>query len=687
VKLLASWRFDSGLSSERMLFRKAKPYLIALLTVAAATALRLALIPLLGTHSLPFLTYFAAVLLSAWFGGLPGGICAGFLSVLAVHFAFVAPQPGTFLSPAAAAAAMAVFGLDIGLILYINYAYRRATAEQKEHEWQIRQQLQAMELLNDVGQTCLRAGISFEDSLGEVVEAAIALTGAAKGTLQLFDDSCHGLKLVAQRGFEEPFLRYFDVVTTQGSVCELAMKSRRRASITDLANSAELASTASLQVLLDAGVQAVQSTPLISSAGNLLGMISTHYAAPAEPTQQQLALVDLLARQTADFLERKQAERALRASEVQLRQILNAVPTGITRCSRDLRYLAANPAYAAISKVPLDQIVGRTILEVLGAEGWDAIRPYVERVLAGEDVEYETEVPSGTAGLRFLHVIYTPEKDEQGQVSGWIASVTDMTAFREAKKNLARLERLAAAGQLAATLAHEINNPLNAVMNCLYILQTGARDEESKKSLVDAASAELTRMGRIVNQSLSYYRTGTAPQKVDLAALIQDSLQIFANRLEHSGIRARRKVYPAPAVMGFPNEFRQVIDNLLLNAMEAMPRGGVLSITVRPSILWPSGESGVRVTIADTGCGMHPAILDKIFDPFFTTKAEKGTGLGLWVVRGILMKHGASIRVRTSSNPERTGTVISFHCPAPPVANKKAVPVPEAALSGSMIEL
>jgi PAS domain S-box-containing protein len=669
-----------------MLFRKAKPYLVALLTVAAATALRLVLIPLLGPHRLPFLTYFAAVLLSAWFGGMAGGISAGFLSILAAHLAFVAPQPGAFLSPAGAAAAMAVFGLDIGLILYINYAYRRATAEQKEHERQIRQQLQAMELLNAVGQTCLRAGNSFEDSLGEVVEAAIALTGATKGNLQLFEDSCHGLKLVAQRGFEEPFLSYFDIVTTQGSVCELAMKSRQRTVVTDVANNAALAGTASLQVLLDAGVRAAQSTPLISSAGNLLGMISTHYAAPAEPTQQQLALVDLLARQTADFLERKQAERALRASEVQLRQILNAVPTGITRCSRDLRYLAANPAYAAISKTPVDQIVGRTILEVLGAEGWNAIRPYVERVLAGEEVEYEAEVPSGTAGLRFLHVIYTPETDEQGQVSGWIASVTDLTAFREAKRNLARLEKLAAAGQLAATLAHEINNPLNAAINCIYILQTGACDEESKKSLVDAASAELARMGRIVNQSLSYYRTGTAPQKVDLAALIQDSLQIFANRLEHSGIRARRKVYPAPAVMGFPNEFRQVIDNLLLNAMEAMPRGGMLSIAVHPSTLWPCGESGVRVTIADTGCGVHPTIMDKIFDPFFTTKAEKGTGLGLWVVRGILMKHGASIRVRTSSHPERTGTVISFHCPAPPLTNKKAVPVPEAALSGSMIE-
>ncbi|HEV2325925.1 MAG TPA: DUF4118 domain-containing protein [Terracidiphilus sp.] len=192
-----------------MLFRTLKPYIVAILAVAAATALRFVLIPLLGPHSLPFLTYFAAILLAAWFGGMRGGIAASVLSVIAAHYVFVAPRFSAFPTPAAASAAFAVFLLDIGLILYINYAYRRATAEQKHHEAQINSQLHAMELLNAVGQRCLRAGDNLQSALDDVVEAAIELTGAAKGNLQLFDSSCDGLKLAAHRGFEQPFLNFF----------------------------------------------------------------------------------------------------------------------------------------------------------------------------------------------------------------------------------------------------------------------------------------------------------------------------------------------------------------------------------------------------------------------------------------------------------------------------------------------
>lgn len=170
----------------------------------------------------------------------------------------------------------------------------------------------------------------------------------------------------------------------------MAMKSRQRVIVSDVAHCEALAGTSSLQVLLEAGVRAVQSTPLISSSGNLLGIISTHYPVPTVPAGHQLTLLDLLARQIADFLERKQAERALHASEVQLRQLLNTVPTGIIRCSRDLRYLSANPAYAAIVGLPVDKIVGSSLIEVLGIEGWNTIRPAIERAIAGERVEYET---------------------------------------------------------------------------------------------------------------------------------------------------------------------------------------------------------------------------------------------------------------------------------------------------------
>ena len=538
------------------------------------------------------------------------------------------------------------------------------TTRHKDRQEQLGSQLDAMARLNAIGQLCLRSGKEIDGVLGEVVETAVFLTGADKGNLQLFDAACDGLKLVAHRGFKDPFLKFFHVVTIQAAVCELAMRSRRRVIVPDITKSEVLVGSSSLQILLEAGVRAVQSTPLVSSSGMLLGMISTHYSVPTEPTEPQLALMDLLARQTADYIERKQAERALRASAEQLRQFVNAVPSGITRCSCDLRYLSANQGYAAIVGLPLDQIVGRPIIEVMGAEAFETIRPKIERVLHGDRIEYEADVPFSAAGHRYLHVVYTPETDEHGDVIGWIASVMDITAFRQAQDRLAKVEKLAAAGQLAASLAHEINNPLNAVLNCLYLLEAGTSDDETTKNLINAASKELARLGRIVNQSLSYYRAGTVVQKIDLALLVRESLHVFADKFEHSGIKINEKVNVTPVILGYPDEIRQVIDNLLLNAVEAMPQGGSLSVAVRPSRSWRSAVNGVRLTIADTGCGITARTQERIFEPFFTTKAEKGTGLGLWVVRGILSKHGATIQVRSSSKPSRSGTVISILYPA-----------------------
>lgn len=523
--------------------------------------------------------------------------------------------------------------------------------------------IHALEVLNQVGQRCVRPGNDFEGCLAVIVDAAITLTAAEKCTVQVWDNDIGALKLVAHRGFNRPFLQFFDLVSTQGSVCESAMSLRARVVVPDITYSKILAGTPSLRVLLEAGLRAVQSTPLISSSGALLGMISTHYTIPTDPPKWRLTLMDLLARQTADYLERKHAERALKTSEDDLRRFVNAVPTAIIRCSRDLRYLSANTACAEILGLPLDQIIGKRIIDVLGSEAFEAIRPRIERVLRGERVEYEGELPYRSPhGPRYVHVIYIPESNENGDVVGWISSVTDMTDFREAEQRLAKMEKLAAAGQLAASLAHEINNPLSAVTNCLYLLQQQNNGRQTTKDLLDLASNELARVGRIVSQSLSYYRVDDVAQKLDIALLIRDSMQIFHKKFHQANVQVKVKFSIVPAIVGYPDEMRQVIDNLFLNAVQSMPRGGALTIALHPS-RWLSGMNGVRLTIADTGCGMTRTVQKNIFQPFFTTKTDKGTGLGLWVVKGILSKHGATIHVRSSNKPGKSGTIVSILCP------------------------
>jgi PAS domain S-box-containing protein len=343
-----------------------------------------------------------------------------------------------------------------------------------------------------------------------------------------------------------------------------------------------------------------------------------------------------------------------------------------------LRYLTANSAYAEIAGLPLEQIVGHRIIDVIGPDAWETIRPYVERVQNGERVEFETLVPYSAAGPRHIHVVGMPEKEGE-EVVGWVGSVSDITEFKRVEKQLQEMEKVAAAGQLAASLAHEINNPLEAVINVLYLLAGRSDLDPAATGLISIATNEVTRVARIVRQSLSYYRAGTAAKEVDLAALIEESLQVFNDKLQRAGIRIRKKIKPGTSIVGFADEIRQVVDNLLVNAVEATQRGGRLALALRDAHSWKSpSQPGARLTIADNGCGISKAYLARVFEPFFTTKAEKGTGLGLWVVKGIVKKHGGSIKIRSTDVAPRSGTAIAIFWPYA----VKARPTSQLARSG-----
>jgi PAS domain S-box-containing protein len=372
----------------------------------------------------------------------------------------------------------------------------------------------------------------------------------------------------------------------------------------------------------------------------------------------------LLVGKAINITEMKRAEEKIAASSAQLRRFLETAACGLTRCSRDLDYLSANSAYAAIAGLPLDQIVGRPIFDVIGVEGWETIRPYVEQVLRGERVEFETVLPFAAAGPRHLHVAYMPEKEGQ-EVVGWVASVTDITEFKRVEKQLREVEKMAVAGQLATSLAHEINNPLSAVMNVLYLL-TGRSDlDPEAASLISTANNQIERVARIVKQSLSYYRVGIVAREVDLSTLMEESLQVFNDKFQRACIAISKKIMPGTSIIGFADEIRQVVDNLLVNSVEATSRGGRLALHLRSSRCWKNrSQLGARLTIADNGCGIPNAYLAKVFEPFFTTKGEKGNGLGLWVVKGIVEKHGGSIKIRSTDAAGRSGTVVSIFWPA-----------------------
>jgi signal transduction histidine kinase len=292
------------------------------------------------------------------------------------------------------------------------------------------------------------------------------------------------------------------------------------------------------------------------------------------------------------------------------------------------------------------------------------------------------ERPIGTATLVRAVEVAVRSRRRQYQVRDLIRESEEQIAalkenartIRMQEERLRKVEKLAAAGQLAASLAHEINNPLTSVTNTLFILQNFSSLSHDTTLLVATASEELARVSRIVKQSLSYYRVNQEPKEVDLALIVHESLRIFEEKFRKAELQVRSRIRPL-SIFGFGDEIRQAIDNLLLNAIEATPKGGRLAVSLQRSHdRKDQKEPGVaRLTIADSGMGIGREQFPRLFEPFFTTKAEKGNGLGLWVVRNIVTKHEGNIRIRSSTRPCSRGTVVSILWPAHPVAEMHPV--------------
>jgi signal transduction histidine kinase len=235
---------------------------------------------------------------------------------------------------------------------------------------------------------------------------------------------------------------------------------------------------------------------------------------------------------------------------------------------------------------------------------------------------------------------------------------------------LRRAEQLAAAGKLAASISHEINNPLEAVTNLLYLAKLAPELTPETQSRLEVADKELQRLSHIARTSLRFYRQTSSPSATSVKELFQAVLMVFQSRITQNSITVRTNFVEAPDLYCYPGELQQVFTNLIANSLDALPAAGTLAIFVRPSHGGRDWEQeGIRVVIADNGTGMDAGTLTRAFEPFFTTKNETGTGLGLWVSKGIVDKHHGSIGV--ASAPGR-GTVMSLFFPYDGVRSKQA---------------
>jgi len=253
------------------------------------------------------------------------------------------------------------------------------------------------------------------------------------------------------------------------------------------------------------------------------------------------------------------------------------------------------------------------------------------------------------------------------QVNGAVIVLRDMTVQRQSERTLQSTEKLASIGRIAATVAHEIHNPLDALGNLLYLIEHSHDLSDSNKTYVRLAREELERVTSISEQMLTFSRETRQPVEISLTEVMENVLTLYAARIRRMGVVVVRNFAPSGAVKVFPGEMRQVFSNLIGNALDAMNGPGKLILSIDQTRDW-NDESGsaVRVMVCDNGPGVPEEVRDKLMDPFVTSKGEKGTGLGLWVCRGIVEKYHGRLRFRTSTRSGHSGTCFSVVLPASP---------------------
>ncbi|MGC2617900.1 MAG: PAS domain-containing protein [Acidobacteriaceae bacterium] len=356
----------------------------------------------------------------------------------------------------------------------------------------------------------------------------------------------------------------------------------------------------------------------------------------------------------------QQAERRL----AEIESLYRTAPIGLALFdTKDYRYLRLNDLQAAFFGLKPEQVVGRTLTEMAPIEG---LRELFDQVRDGQPVinfPLEGELVTDPGTHRYWTVSYYPVLAADGSVQAITAASLEVTAQKKGELALIQSEKLAVVGRMAASIAHEINNPLESVTNLIYLAER-SNDLGEIKEFVQTAERELRRVSAIANQTLRFHRQSSSPQAITAALLMESVVVMFQSRLVNVGIEVEQRQRAAQAVSCFEGEIRQVLSNLVSNAIDVMAhQGGRMLLRSRVGTHWPTGRRGVVMTVADTGEGMAEAAQEHIFEPFYTTKGANGTGLGLWVSSEIVARHQGALRFRSSQRKGSSGTVFSVFLP------------------------
>ena len=380
-------------------------------------------------------------------------------------------------------------------------------------------------------------------------------------------------------------------------------------------------------------------------------------------TKQNLArlipVVDRELREAATRRSRVAAERALALSQARFHDLVDAMPLGLLISQSSGRITYANARAERLLGYDESRLLSGEI--TLGDVCKILKEPFrlLEQRAAEEPFEAVCCTVSGASietlvGLAFLDGSQQTQVQGQRELAVFIA---DLSHQKRSEEVLRRTEKLAVAGRLAASIAHEINNPLAAITNCLYLVEQSQMDE-SGRAYLQIAQKELDRVAQITVQTLRFHRQSSRPVSTELGDLVETVLALFESRIRRQKIEVERRFRATSPIFAYEGEVRQVIVNLLGNAIDAMPGGGCLALRKVETHDRVTNTPALALTVCDTGSGMSEQTIQHLFEPFFSTKGVTGTGLGLWVSKEIVDRHHGTIRVRsrkaTAERPGRT---------------------------------
>ncbi len=475
------------------------------------------------------------------------------------------------------------------------------------------------------------------------------------------------LLLRAGVGWKQGYVGTATVAVDPDSQAGYTLESKRRLIVDDLRE--ELPFKPS-QLLLDHGIVSSVAVIIPGSTGPF-GLLGAYSSTQRDFTQEDINFLQAIANIIAIAVQRNHDEQAIRRSEAHFRGLLESAPDAIVIVNSAGEIQLVNKETEKLFGYSRDELLGQRI-ELLVPERYRQYHP-------GHRGDYfaEPRVRPMGVGLELfgrrkdgselpVEISLSPMQSPEGTLV--TAAIRDVSERRksdeqikllnaELEEALRRSDRLASTGRLLASLAHEINNPLDSISNILFMLQSEAATTKRQQDLVSLASQELDRLVTITRQTLAPHRQTLQAVVVPVNQLLDAACEPYARKLQQAGIEVIRSYESEAEVKVFAGELRQVINNLISNSIDAMPNGGRLYLETRVH------EPNLQIKVGDTGHGIRSEYLDEIFKPFFTTKGERGLGVGLWVSHRIIEKLGGTIEVSTSTRPENHGTWFAITLP------------------------